>query len=220
MPIDKFSDKNTIRYYEFQETFKSLNNHTKINWLDKKHIVNMEAIAKKVRQNPITGCSPYLVVSGNFHEAFNIFAIISANPLKKKPMQNYITKDNGTSATFLLFIQMLILSGWFQHDEVLVMDNAAIHTSNETSVVEDLLWEAVVDGRPLRNIIIYLPTRAPELNPIEYIFNVLAARIRSWRYRNATGQGVDMSGVIAIARDVMDNMEYDVILRCAIHCGY
>jgi hypothetical protein len=56
------------------------------------------------------------------------------------------------------------------HDKILVMDNAAIHTGAEAEIVEDLLWYMVVDGRPLNVLVVYLPARAPELNPIELIF--------------------------------------------------
>jgi hypothetical protein len=51
--------------------------------------------------------------------------------------------------------------GFFAHDEILVMDNTAIHTGAEASIVEDLLWDIVVDGEPLHVLVVYLPARAP-----------------------------------------------------------
>jgi transposase len=61
------------------------------------------------------------------------------------------------------------MQGVFEHNEVLVMDNATIHTGGDANIVEDMLWTpAVVDGIPLHVIILYLPTRSPELNPIEF----------------------------------------------------
>jgi hypothetical protein len=39
-----------------------------------------------------------------------------------------IDKENGTAETFVRFIAGLIISGFVLHEEVLVMDNAKIHT--------------------------------------------------------------------------------------------
>jgi hypothetical protein len=41
------------------------------------------------------------------------------------------------------------------------MDNVAIHHYHESSVLEDVLWNE------FEIAIAFLPTRAPELNPIE-----------------------------------------------------
>jgi hypothetical protein len=68
---------------------------------------------------------------------------------------------------------MVDVSGWLCHDEIMVMDNAAIHTSGESGELEQCFWETIIDGRPLHILVIYLPTRSPELNPIERIFHIL-----------------------------------------------
>jgi hypothetical protein len=97
------------------------------------------------------------------------------------------------------------------------MDNARIHTGGEAACVETLLWETVIDGRPLNVLVVYLPTRSPELNPIEFVFHILTARIRSFRYRLA---GPCDEVVVVKAKKVFDEMDYALILRIYIHCGY
>ena len=97
------------------------------------------------------------------------------------------------------------------------MDNAAIHTGGVAEIVPDILWSTVIDGRPLHVLVLYLPTRSPELNPIELIFHILARRIRSFKYRCA---GPIDSAVLKKSTEVMDEMTYGLILRCYIHCGY
>jgi transposase len=69
------------------------------------------------------------------------------------------------------------------------MDNATIHTGGTVDVVNDLLWDTIIDRSPLHVLVIYLPTRSPELNPIELIFHILARRIRS----NATSWPVQVT---------------------------
>ena len=96
------------------------------------------------------------------------------------------------------------------------MDNAAIHTSQEAEIVEELLWETVVDGEALNVIVIYLPTRSPELNPIELIFHILSQRIKSFRYKT----GVLDNAVKVRAAEVLDNVSYKDIFKTFRKCGY
>jgi hypothetical protein len=46
-------------------------------------------------------------------------------------MAYHITKGNGNATHFVGFIKMLIVSGYFEHYDILVMDNARIHTAGE-----------------------------------------------------------------------------------------
>lgn len=97
------------------------------------------------------------------------------------------------------------------------MDNAAIHTGGDADIVENLLWDYPLNGVPMRVLIVYLPTRSPELNPIELLFHILARRISSWQYRMAD-EGPN--AVVEQASKVMNDMSYALILSCYIHCGY
>jgi hypothetical protein len=51
------------------------------------------------------------------------------------------------------------------------------------AIVKDLLWDIVVDGEPLHALVVYLPTRAPKLNPIE----LLPAKTNLWAGVGVTG---------------------------------
>jgi transposase len=101
-----------------------------------------------------------------------------------KPIVYTMGKENGTAAAFVSFCQMMVVSGWLRHDEIIVMDNAAIHTGGESEELERMFWETIIDGRPLHVLVIYLPTRSPELNPIELVFHIFAGRVISYRLRH------------------------------------
>jgi hypothetical protein len=191
--------------------------HTKWNFLDEKHICNKDAIPEKGRADPLTGYVDFIPVTGDFRESYNIFAVISGNPLKPRPIQYRIDLENGNAETFMCFIRAVIISGFFHHEEILVMDNCRIHTGGVADALETLLWETPIEGRPLHVLIVYLPTRSPELNPIEFVFHILTARIRSFRYRMA---GPCDNLVVQQAKKVFDGMDYALILRIYIHCGY
>ncbi len=217
VPLDKWKLENKVRYYEFVQKLRIYRDHSKYNFLDEKHVWNKDVYAKKVRKDPLTGKLPCIHVSGDFRESYNIMAIISPNPMKPYPMDYTIGKENGTSEAFVGFLTYLIANRFFLHNEFLLMDNATIHIHGNSRVIEDMLWETIVDGFPLHVLVIYLPTRSPELNPIELIFHILAMRIRSYRYRTA---GPCDNAVLHKAAEVMNDMSYALILRCCAHCGY
>jgi transposase len=89
------------------------------------------------------------------------------------------------------------------------MDNTRMHTGGEAACVETLLWDTVIDGRPLDIFIVYLPTCSPELNPIKFVFHILTARIRSlWPHHSRK------------SKKFFDEMDNALILNICIHCGY
>jgi transposase len=217
VPLDKWKPINKLRYYEFVQKLRIYSDHSKYNFIDEKHIFNKDVYSTKVRKNPLTGKLPSIHVSGDFRKAYNIMAVISPNPEKEYPIDYTIGEENGTSEAFVAFMTYLIAKRFLRHNEFVVMDNASIHYQNNVTVIEDMLWETIVDGLPLHILVIQLPTRSPELNPIELVFHILAMRIRSFRYRTA---GPVDKAVLFRAAQVMDDMTYALILKCCAHCGY
>jgi hypothetical protein len=93
-----------------------------------------------------------------------MFAVISPSPDKPSPVEYMITKRRGTSAVFVEFLDYLFDIAWLSHDDIIIMDNARIHTGGAARDIEDTLYNTVVDGRALRILIIWLPAHSPELN--------------------------------------------------------
>ena len=62
---------------------------------------------------------------------------------------------------------------------MLVCDNATIHQQGYNSDLGDFLWNTpALDGEPLRILLLPLPTRSPELNPIELVWHILVQRVK------------------------------------------
>jgi hypothetical protein len=70
---------------------------------------------------------------------------------------------------YSVYIEYLITINWFEIGNILIMANAAIHCGAEATILEDLLWTTLVNGVALNVLIVYLPARAPKLNPIELV---------------------------------------------------
>ena len=171
-----------------------------------------------MRRKPLSGYTPYIPVSGDFREAFNIFAGVSYNPNKPLPCFHGITINNGTSETYVEFIKKAVEVGWLVHDDIIIKDNARVHTGGAATDLEDWLWDHEVDGRPLRILVLYLPTRSPELNPIELIFHVLSRQLKSERY--SVDETLSGTEVRALVRRILNEIDVQLVANCVRHCGY
>jgi transposase len=210
VPLDKWKPANIAAFHRFLGTLAKLPNHFKYHFIDEKHIVNKDCYNDRVRADPETGRVRCIVVSGNFREAFNLIGVIRCSG--DEPAMHYsLGQENRTSASFTAYVEHLVAINWFQRGDVLIMDNAAIHTGGEATIVADFLWNSS------EVVVVPLPTRAPELNPIELIFHILARRLRSYRYR-ADNAG-DMNVPQQVAR-IVGTISAETALKCAGHCGY
>ncbi len=73
---------------------------------------------------------------------------------------------------FSMEIEAAIAMRFLGEGNVLVLDNAANHTGRGNTMLEDWLWE---DHSVL---VLFLPARAPEWNPIELMWNCLTQRLK------------------------------------------
>jgi hypothetical protein len=144
-----------IAYHTIMDMFP---NHSKWNFLDEKHIVNGDVLSKKEHMDPLTGYINAIPVSGDFHDAHNIFSVVSGSPTKPSSIAYHITKENGNATQFVAFIKILIIAGFFEHNEILITDNAQIHMVGEAKCVQFFLWNTTSSGLPLHVEIVYLPT--------------------------------------------------------------
>jgi transposase len=192
-----------VCYIEFHMVLEQLPNRTKFHWLDEKHLLNRDVEAQRVRADPLSRCIPCILVNGYFRDAYNLVAVISACPTKAKPVAYSVGRENGTAVSFFIFIQFLLSRSWFERGDVLIMDNASIHTGGEADIVEDLLWHS------MQVLVIYLPTPSPELNPIKLVFHILARRIRSFRHREMAGP-CDKA-ILDLSCQVLDDLPFELV---------
>jgi hypothetical protein len=104
---------------------------------------------------------------------------------------------------FSLEIESAIASRYLQAGDVLVLDNASNHTGKGNTVLEDWLWE---DHMVL---VLFLPARAPEWNPIELMWNCLTQRLRNFDLSNVSGS----HRVVKAAMNILDTITHDEIYR-------
>ncbi len=77
------------------------------------------------------------------------------------------------AAVFSETVIRMVSTSFLRQGDVLVLDNAAIHHYQESKTLGDYLWyEHGI-------LITFLPTRAPALNPIEQMWNILVQRLKN-----------------------------------------
>ena len=78
------------------------------------------------------------------------------------------------------------------------------------------MWNTpALDGEPLRILLLPLPTRSPELNPIELVWHIMVQRVRYGVKR------LDVAHAVArAAENVLNAMDFELMRKTFHHCGY
>ena len=100
-------------------------------------------------------------------------------------------------------------------NDILVCDNASLHAKGYNSDLAEWLWSVEgFDGMPLNILLMPLPTRSPELNPIELVWNTMVMRLKS--------RDIDKAGGHVLAKEackVMDEIDLHLVVRTYCHFG-
>lgn len=68
--------------------------------------------------------------------------------------------STNNAASFCEAIERSVAKGFLLPGDIVVLDNVSIHRYKEASTLEDYLWDN------FHILLLFLPTRSPELNPI------------------------------------------------------
>jgi hypothetical protein len=82
---------------------------------------------------------------------------------------------------FSLEIELAIANRFLRAGDMLILDNAANHTGKGNSVLKEWLWEEHMV------LVLFLPARAPEWNPIELMWNCLSRHLKYFDVSTLTG---------------------------------
>jgi hypothetical protein len=119
--------------------------------------------------------------------------------------------DGTNDATmFLDFVYSMVVDGFLRNGDVLVIDNASIHWYRELAVLEEILWE------DYKILIVFMPARSPELNPIKLMWNTPVQRLRRIQL---TGRNTSERTPLA-AKYIMDEFTHSKVASCYRKCNY
>jgi transposase len=209
VPHDKYRPENFDKLYDFIFTIKQID-PSRLKFADEKHLKGSELYSKYVRRCPLTGTVENVTVDSDFRNTYNIVGICGINVMTP-PFFFRLSNDTNDSFSFSLAIQDAVAEGFLSRGEVLVLDNAPIHCSAEIQELEDWLYQE--HGI----FVLYLPTRSPELNPIELMWHLLVQRLKRISIRELEFHG---HRVAHTAAGLMDDFTHEDVWKCYRHCNY
>jgi hypothetical protein len=209
VPYDKFRAENIEKAYDYIFTIIQLD-PSRLIFADEKLLKGQELFNRLVRRDPMTGQKPCMNPDPDFRNTHSItgFCSISGDRL---PVLFRIHEGNNNAEEFAYDVEAAILCGYLRPGDFLVLDNAAYHMGKENEVLEDWLWE------DHGIMLIFLPPRSPEWNPIELVWAILVRRLRT---RDIV-QAREMYGTNAsanVAADILGNISLDEVKGCYRHC--
>lgn len=212
-PIDKFRPENLARMVEYGNIIEGVTDKRRLHFLDESKVGGKEISCVKARKDVFHGGGqPTMAVPSDFRDEYNMFASTSAWPDAPHSVEAIFLEDNGDAFSTMAFLTHLLHIGHFRRGDIAVFDRWTGHFHGEAEELENLLWEAQgPDGMPMNILLLLLPARCPELNPIELIFHIVKRRMRNYP------RGL---GVLGTAVQATLSIDTVLILKTMIHCGY
>jgi len=210
VPIDKYSPDNCLRLMEYLDLIVQIN-PMRLKFCDEKHLKGQEQFSNKGWMDPLTGTVEPIYVPSDFCNAYTIIGVCGVAP-ETIPFDFVLHEGMNDAEMFSNVILCMVADGTLVSGDVLVMDNAAIHHYKESADLEDILWNN------FEIAIVFLPTRAPELNPIELLWHTLVRRMQSIELSGTVLQQGQLAAQAAAA--IMNDFTHDDVVSCYRKCNY
>jgi len=195
--IEKFSDYNINRYLLWINWMNSLSVEEirKIKFMDESHFQPYKTKGPKMlcfeKERPVK-------IGQNLLEKNFTLTLMTSLSDSEIPFCWNLTDKNRTSYDFCIFLKKCYDSGFLKQGDILIMDNAPIHQSNDVIDFLDT-FVSITDVK-----IYFQPTYSPELNPAEFIFNTVKILTRNKIGNNST--------MMDIVREVLSTLSIDYVL--------
>lgn len=115
-----------------------------------------------------------LLRSDHFEETYSVSVLVSI-VLDEEPVFITARVESNSQTDFFAFLVQACLEGTLKKGDILICDNAPIHSGSET------LEELVLYLKLKEVTLIFLPTYSPELNPCELVFAQVKNYLRNYR---------------------------------------
>ena len=211
---NKYNYSNLIRLNNYINYVQTIN-HYRLIFTDEKPYKSMSIFNDTRRRDTHTGQMPHVCANiNNLKNCFNIMAAVKINGIENENIFYQIGKFSGNSITFRQFVLNMIESNFIQEGDILVCDNASIHTRGECMYLREDLYQLFGIS------ILLLPTYHPELNPIELIFNILVQRVKHSGARYEDYLNNENSKVMHVCANALNSITNNDIKKVYRKCGY
>ncbi len=178
VPYDKFRPGN-IKAWDYLGHLSKISAEL-LKYGNKKSLKGRAIFNKKARRDVLTGLVLQTMMDPDLCNTYSIIGICGISR-RSSPMRYLITDTTVDADLFLLEIESAIAHGYLQAGDVLILDNATNHMGKDNTVREEWLWtEHMV-------LVLFLPARAPEWNPIELMWNCMVQWLKYFDILQLTG---------------------------------
>ena len=157
----------------------------------------------------MTGEIPASFTPSNFRNAYPIIGFCGIDPTTT-PVRYRIHEERKDAEQFSIEVETAVAIGFLKGGDVLVLDNAAIHTGKENSVLEDWLWDN------FGIFVLFLPTRSPEWNPVEQVWKILVRRLKT--YPLAVLKTIGAHSAAYAASHILSEITHEEVYNMYRHC--
>ncbi len=210
VPFDKYKPENYEKLLEYLAIIQQFD-PSRIKFGDEKHLKGQELYNRKVRRDPITGIVPPTYTNGDFRNTYAVTGFCGINRASS-PVWYYIHEDKNGAMEFALQLELALASGFFRPGDILVLDNASIHNGGDNSILEDWLWET------FGVLLVFLPARSPELNPIEQVWKILVNKLQ--RVPLSVMRSAGSHACAHAASEILATITHEEVEGCYRHCDY
>ena len=201
VPYDKFRPGNIEKAWEYLGHLSKISPE-RLKYGDEKSLKGRAIFNKKARRDVLTGLVPATLTDPDLRNSYSIIGICGISR-RSSPVRYRITDTTVDADLFSLEIESAIAHRYLQAGDVLILDNAANHTGKDNTVLEEWLWtEHMV-------LVLFLPARTPEWNPIELMWNCMSQRLKYFDILQITGS----HRVVKAAVSILDQITHDEIYR-------
>lgn len=173
IPCDKFKPINIQRAIECLNIVAQMN-PARLKFTDEKLLKGEEIHNRKTRRNTLTGEIPVVHTESDFRNTHSVTGICSIDMSHPAALWFQLHDERNDATSFSMCVEGAIKSGFLKRGDILVMDNAAYHTKGDNQGTEDWLWTQC------GILALMLPTRSPELNPIELVWRMLVQQLKTF----------------------------------------
>jgi transposase len=201
VPYDKFRPRNMEKAWEYLDHIARISPE-RLKYGDEKSLKGKAIFNKLARRDVLTGLVPPTMTDPDFRNTYSIIGICGICT-RSSPVRYRIMDATVDANLFSMEIESAISHRYLRAGDVLILDNAAIHTGKDNSVIEEWLWEEHMV------LVLFLPARAPEWNPIELMWNCLTQRLKFFDLSSLNGT----HRVVLAAAKILNEITHDEIFR-------
>ena len=211
VPFDKFRPDNIQRALNYIEVIAAIAPE-RIKFGDEKHLKGDSIMRRKTRRHPIEGYVPEVMVTPDFRNRYHLTGFCSINPqTTESAVWCSLHEAINDADQFAIELEYAVHDRFLRGGDVLVLDNAAVHTGGVNSVLEDYMWEQY------GIFVLFLPARVPEWNPQEQVWNLLERKLKQLDLRVCRAGGRHTTAYAAI--DILESVTYDEVRKMYVHAG-